>query len=381
VHAAGLLHRDIKPDNIFLCDSEEEIFVKLLDFGIAKKEVSIAGDDASLDGSTNTGQVVGTPFYMSPEQVTAQKGIDARSDLWALGVVAFQALTGTRPFDGPSFGALAVRIATGAPPRITEVDPRLPKELDAWFARACAREPADRFATARELADGLRAALGGLVPPMSDSGQRPLSASSPSGRERAASGSARAEDEPGTPSFVNASTMKSDAPPPAAGSAQLGATGSAVALARAPWTEEPGARRRKHVALGSIFALGSAAVVVLLSRPGAPPRSPGTEPVPGAIASAVATEVRAVPSASPPPSAIAAEPVGSAPAIPVAFALAAGPDGGRATSPTAPPGVTRPRADAGAASAVASGAAPSAASSSGARPGLRPPGSHDDPLF
>src|SRR5262249_26020030 len=118
-----------------------------------------------------------TPFYMSPEQVTAQKSIDHRSDLWALGVVAYQALTGQRPYDGPSFGALAVMIATGTPPKPSEANPSLPASIDAWFAKACARNAADRFSTAKELAEGLRAAFEGVISlPLSvmtsDSGQR-----------------------------------------------------------------------------------------------------------------------------------------------------------------------------------------------------------------
>ena len=187
VHAAGLLHRDIKPDNIFVVDGEEELFVKLLDFGVAKN--SAHDGSGPLDGETKTGQVVGTPFYMSPEQVTAQKTIDLRSDLWALGVVAFEALTGTRPFDGPSFGALAVKIAAGTIPRPSDVKPSLPQSVDEWFAKACAREPSARFASARELADGLRAAFEGVVsmpPVMSDSGPRPqlspVSRTDPSGQ-------------------------------------------------------------------------------------------------------------------------------------------------------------------------------------------------------
>jgi serine/threonine-protein kinase len=178
-HTAGLLHRDIKPDNIFLCQSEgeDDLFVKLLDFGIAKAPVPEG--EVELDGQTKTGQVVGTPFYMSPEQVTAQKVIDLRSDLWSLGIVAFEAFTGKRPFDGPSFGALAVKIATGEPPRPSDENPDLPKTIDAWFSRACAREPSARFGSARELADALRTAFEGVVslPPMasgamSDSGPR-----------------------------------------------------------------------------------------------------------------------------------------------------------------------------------------------------------------
>ena len=162
VHAAGLLHRDIKPDNIFLCDGEEDVFAKLLDFGIAKSSAVDQGD-GSLDGETKTGQIVGTPYYMSPEQVTAQKALDHRSDLWALGVVAYEALTGKKPYDGPSFGALAVRIATGGPPKLSDVNPALPPSADLWFAKACARDPKERFSSAKEMADAFRAAFEGVV--------------------------------------------------------------------------------------------------------------------------------------------------------------------------------------------------------------------------
>ena len=154
-HAAGLLHRDIKPDNIFLCqsESEDDLFVKLLDFGIAKSH-AVEGE-AELDAQTKTGQVIGTPFYMSPEQVTAQKIIDLRSDLWSLAVVAFEALTGQRPFDGPSCGALAVKIATSDAPRPSATNPALPPSVDAWFARAC-RALRLRARARREAAGGVR---------------------------------------------------------------------------------------------------------------------------------------------------------------------------------------------------------------------------------
>jgi eukaryotic-like serine/threonine-protein kinase len=194
VHAAGLLHRDIKPDNIFLCDGEEETFVKLLDFGIAKSSAVDQGD-GSLDGETKTGQIVGTPFYMSPEQVTAQKVIDQRSDLWALGVVAYEALTGQRPYDGPSFGALAVKIATGSPPKPSDANPALPPSVDLWFAKACARSAADRFASAKEMAEAFRAAFEGVV-------SLPAGVNSDSGQRGGSSSGSRA---PSTPD-ANAST-------------------------------------------------------------------------------------------------------------------------------------------------------------------------------
>jgi serine/threonine protein kinase len=151
-HEAGIVHRDIKPQNLFLCDvGAGEIFVKLLDFGVAKK-----GDALS---TTKTGSSVGTPYYMSPEQVVSDKTVGPRADLWALGVVAFEALTGRKPFDGPSVGALALAICHGPLPVPSSVRPEIDRAFDNWFAKACARDPAGRFASAREMADVLHLCL------------------------------------------------------------------------------------------------------------------------------------------------------------------------------------------------------------------------------
>jgi eukaryotic-like serine/threonine-protein kinase len=153
-HAAGIIHRDIKPENIFLCDGGDgEAFVKLLDFGIAKATNKV------VDAKTQDGQVVGTPFYMSPEQILGQV-VDLRADLWALGVVAFEALTGKRPFEGETVGAITLAIHS-ATPKITTHRPQLPAPVDAWFAKACALEPSARFRGAKELSQGLAEALGG----------------------------------------------------------------------------------------------------------------------------------------------------------------------------------------------------------------------------
>ena len=156
-HAKGIVHRDIKPNNIFLTGGESgEFFVKLLDFGIAK-----GVDMPKIDSATRTGAVMGSPFYMSPEQIVGAKEVGAKSDLWAVGVVAFECLTGTRPFEAETMGALAIQIHGGPTPKPTERYPSLPMGVDAWFAKACSREIEGRFSTAKEMADALGRAIDG----------------------------------------------------------------------------------------------------------------------------------------------------------------------------------------------------------------------------
>src|SRR5579863_6158765 len=147
-HAAGIIHRDIKPDNIFLAQTDEEgTLVKVLDFGIAKFQAG-PNDHAS----TRTGAVLGTPLYMSPEQARGLKTIDHRTDLYSLGLVAYTMLTGNLAFSSESFGDLLLQICTAPLPSLCANAPWLPAAMEAWFQRACAREPAGRFASAQELA-------------------------------------------------------------------------------------------------------------------------------------------------------------------------------------------------------------------------------------
>ncbi len=160
-HAKGIVHRDIKPENIFLCDNDGDILVKVLDFGIAK------ADAASGFTSTKTGAFMGTAYYMSPEQTMGLKTLDHRSDLWALGVVSFYALTGMRPFDGDAIGALVVAITQAPIPKPSTYNPRLTPAIDAWMEKALARDPAARFSNAREMGDAFEQALqnaGGRAP-------------------------------------------------------------------------------------------------------------------------------------------------------------------------------------------------------------------------
>jgi serine/threonine-protein kinase len=154
-HEAGIIHRDIKPSNIFLCDGAGEPVVKLLDFGVAK--------DAPGADEKSTASLLGTPHYMSPEQIIG-RSIDHRADIWALGVVVYRALTGQRPFEGDTVGALTLSIHGAPPPAPSELVPGLPKAVDDWFAKACARKVDDRFDSAMEAARELARALDEEVP-------------------------------------------------------------------------------------------------------------------------------------------------------------------------------------------------------------------------
>jgi hypothetical protein len=153
-HAVGIVHRDLKPDNIFIVKDDDREIVKVLDFGIAKSQ--------SMDlssGNTKTGALLGTPYYMSPEQAQGIKQVDFRSDLWALAVICFQALTGRLPFESDALGDLLVRIIVAPLPVPSQVGP-VPPGFDAWWAKASSRDPRGRFDSAKELSDALALVCG-----------------------------------------------------------------------------------------------------------------------------------------------------------------------------------------------------------------------------
>jgi serine/threonine-protein kinase len=148
-HALGIVHRDLKPDNIFLVRDDDREIAKVLDFGIAKR------DQNTLHGSnTKTGAMLGTPYYMSPEQAQGTKSVDFRSDLWSLGVIVYQCVTGLLPFESEALGDLLMKIIVNplpVPSQLADV----PLGFDAWWARAASRDPTARFQSARDFADSL----------------------------------------------------------------------------------------------------------------------------------------------------------------------------------------------------------------------------------
>ncbi|MCC6903071.1 MAG: serine/threonine protein kinase [Polyangiaceae bacterium] len=156
-HGLGIIHRDIKPENLFLTEREDGTpLVKLLDFGIAKLT-----DGADLSSKTATGAIFGTPLYMAPEQILGQPDrICPQTDVWALGVLAHRMLTGAEPWTAQTLPHLVAQIAYEPIPTPSQRGSTLGPGFDGWFARACAREPSDRFGSASEAIVALAAALG-----------------------------------------------------------------------------------------------------------------------------------------------------------------------------------------------------------------------------
>jgi serine/threonine-protein kinase len=156
-HVRGLIHRDLKPGNIFFAfDDRGDVVPKILDFGVSKA-IGIRQDGDFV--KTTTGAVLGSPAYMSPEQAQGETNVDGRSDVWALGVMLYEAITGQIPFDAPNYNALMVTIMTKPHRPVLELAPSCPPELATIIDYALEKDKTIRCATARELADRLESFL------------------------------------------------------------------------------------------------------------------------------------------------------------------------------------------------------------------------------
>ena len=151
-HERDIVHRDLKPDNVFLVREGEEDIGKVLDFGIARA-LSLGESDAGV--ATRTGAVLGSPYYMSPEQANGQP-LDASTDIWSFGVMASECLLGRRPFKAETLAHLFHAICI-APLPVPSSLGEVPAGFDAWFARAVARDRGYRYASIRQAADDLKA--------------------------------------------------------------------------------------------------------------------------------------------------------------------------------------------------------------------------------
>jgi serine/threonine-protein kinase len=229
-HEAKLVHRDLKPANIFLTRHGRDDLVKVLDFGIAK--VMDLGPASAI---TRTGELLGTPYYMSPEQVRRSRDVDPRSDLWSLGVIVYECLTGRLPFVSPEIGELLVAILTENIPPASQIVPEIGPEVERFLARALARNVAQRFQSARELAEAFAAAVAATPQPPVMTGADAPAAESPGGA---------------APLGVSAASLPSGT---------LAPTGGTLAGALRP-------RRSKALLalLGGTIVLGLAAAVIVL---------------------------------------------------------------------------------------------------------------------
>jgi serine/threonine protein kinase len=319
-HDAGIMHRDLKPENLFLVPTRSgEDFVKILDFGISKFT------SPGMSSATMTGAVLGSPCYMAPEQARGLKNVDPRTDLYSVGTLLFECVTGRVPFDGDNFNDLMFKIALAPRPNPLEVRPDLDHGMAAIIVKAIQAEPNERFQSAEQFRDALTAWLEaqgiesfrtpelrrasrttprtsgkltgtptpsthhviGSMPHLTPSGARPTNPSghniigTPSGQHSAMhwSGATHAVDSGATPG---------PGPTPLAGSATMGQgaekkqQGKAVAF----------------VVIGGLVAAAAIAAAVVSRRPQAP--AAAASPPPSASAETIDTSP-AVPPAPPTP--------------------------------------------------------------------------------
>jgi eukaryotic-like serine/threonine-protein kinase len=152
-HAAGIVHRDLKPDNVFLCCRDDEpSFVKLVDFGISKLQ-----QHAGVDTLTHEGAVLGTAFYMSPEQAQSFPDIDGRTDLFSVGAILYEMLTGEPPHSGPTYEAVLIAICTRDAADVRNLAPSVPEKLARVVARALRRDRDERYQSAADMLADLEA--------------------------------------------------------------------------------------------------------------------------------------------------------------------------------------------------------------------------------
>ncbi len=255
-HGRGIVHRDLKPDNVVLCErAGQKDWVEVLDFGIAKRSNEQDPNEQKL---TQQGMVLGTPPYMSPEQFTG-KPIDARSDIYSLGVMAYEMLTGRLPFSGNTAWEWATQHMTARPVAIESlpIGTRVPPAMRAAINRALAKTPEERFSTVKEFIDGFSgdglAAQSSLAPAETGGGRQKTEMATPMQAPYAA-------PMPG-PGPQMAPPMMSPTPAPQYGTPASG--NQAFAAAQTAQTEKKGPPR--GIIFGAIGVLGVGSVVLVLA--------------------------------------------------------------------------------------------------------------------
>ena len=153
-HSFGVIHRDLKPDNVFLCHTDEGEVIRVLDFGAVKLQMDV-GPKLTAFGTT-----IGSPYYMSPEQAMGKQDVDQRTDVFAVGAILFEMLTGKVAFDGQNVAQVLMKIVHEPPPVLSFVAPHYPPALDSVIERGCAKDKDQRFASVGALADAFYQAIG-----------------------------------------------------------------------------------------------------------------------------------------------------------------------------------------------------------------------------
>jgi serine/threonine protein kinase len=309
-HAAGIIHRDLKPENLIVSTRDGASFVKILDFGISKFDSARTG----TLGITTEGLVMGTPYYMSPEQVRGAALIDARTDVYALGVILYECASGIRPYDARSIEVLAVAIHEGKATPLAELRPTLPPQFCAIVHRAMAVDRNQRFESAWALAEALAPLrVRTSRAPMTTTAS-PRAVVRPSARPRSATGDAPVSSVVPSTDAALAATMGSGAPgrrSPArllrlvAAISLAGGVGGAVAVAR--WKQAPSSPVAAPAVTASVWhpptvLLEPLPVLAPASDPVAAPSAP-TQHAAIALASA---NPNARPDASAPPPSVTA---------------------------------------------------------------------------
>lgn len=284
-HAAGIVHRDLKPDNIFLCQRDDDpMFVKIVDFGISK----VSRKTVTADTLTRRGVVLGTAFYMSPEQAQAFRDIDGRTDLYSLGAIMYEALAGRPPHVGSAYEAVLIDICTKDAEDVRKHARDVPEAIAAMIAKALERDRAGRYQTATEMYDALAAAAPGM-----------LRSAGPHSRDALLS-------NPDTAAGVVPSVT-----PPSTARDKAAGFGTGEGTAVRPRSADPRAQARRTIVVGLIAALGAFAITAFLfprSRPSEPEGARGA-PAASAEPPRTATEdaAPAEPEVAPAPSAEVAD--------------------------------------------------------------------------
>jgi eukaryotic-like serine/threonine-protein kinase len=308
-HAANIVHRDLKPENVFLVWDDEEgtDVAKVVDFGIAKFTDASMGSSSS----TRTGSVLGTPYYMSPEQARGLRNVDYRSDLWSIAVIAYRCIVGTLPFEGEAVGDLLVKLCTAPIPVPSQIASDVPPGFDAWLAKALSREPSERFTSAAQLAESLSAVCGlsvrgsyasAEIPRISDGGTGPYGAV-------------------GTGPQAQVVTRQTSA---------AGTNPSPIALATgAPTTQTPEPVKRTGTGaivaavLAALVVLGIGGAVVFKKMSASPETQPVAAPSPVAPLPVAPATTAAPPAAAPSAPALPSVASAAAPTVPATPAVKA----------------------------------------------------------